>query len=104
MYTIVHIDEAKLTDQHWKDFYDLRLALHNQYGSPLRQDSWLNVKKQILAYIKAEENAKIFFIYQNENMVGWSDFRVQQTGTPDQVVTIYFNALYDVIPEEFAIE
>lgn len=98
MFAIVPIRPLQEDDGFWRAFHQLGLELKRRYEADAAAVSWEDTKSRHVSRIQLEPGFFPAAVYREIKLVGWAYCRLANAGTPDQVVGVSFNALFDRIP------
>ena len=98
---ILHISDDAFTDQNWQTYYSLIETLHKKYNSPAKNIGWEKYKETVLSLCQSDPNYHRFVILDQQAMVGWADFFVRASKTPEQNASIRVDSIYENTPAEF---
>jgi len=102
MYKILEISSIDTTDELWREYHRIQLNLHEKFGSSYKLTDWRELKKTILSFIAKEKNYQRILIRNGERLVGWAEMKLFNANTPDKLLSIRFDADYEVVPPELS--
>ncbi|MFZ5980163.1 MAG: hypothetical protein ACOYVF_05980 [Candidatus Zixiibacteriota bacterium] len=102
MLKIVEIASIASADERWQAYHRLMAHLKKEFGSLYQMHNGEELKKSVLSFIAREQNYDRVLICENDRLVGWADTKVFNAGTPDELLSIRFDSVYDIFPVELS--
>ncbi len=97
---LLDITDPAFTDHHWQACYALMETLHDRYASRLAKIGWEQTKTRLHSLAAKDANYHRLVVFDDNDAIGWGDFRVLAPGTEGQCVSVRVEAADDPAPEE----